>query len=107
MMKRLEPYQALFAAGKLLRKLHRQFGNLGLAAAAYNAGPGRVYDWMAARRGLPGETRAYVSRITGHRADQWLAHKFVRGPEAVRVPARAPCAEVAEAVKEQAHFVRV
>ena len=102
-----EPIHALFASGKLLRKLHQQFGNLGLAAAAYNAGPGRIYDWMGARRGLPGETRAYVARITGHRADQWLSREFVREAEAILMPARAPCPEVAEAVKEQAHFVRV
>ena len=107
LMNPFEPIQALFASGKLLRKLHQQFGNLGLAAAAYNAGPGRVNDWMGARKGLPGETRAYVARITGHRADQWLSHLFVREAEATLMPARAPCPEVAEAVQEQAHFVRV
>jgi len=107
LMNPFEPIQALFASGKLLRKLHRQFGNLGLAAAAYNAGPGRIYDWMGARRGLPGETRAYVARITGHRADQWLSRQFVREAEATLMPARAPCPEVAEAVKEQTQFVRV
>ena len=107
LMNPFEPIQALFASGKLLRRLHQQFGNLGLAAAAYNAGPGRVNDWMGARKRLPGETRAYVARITGHRADQWLSHQFVRGAEATLMPARAPCAEVAEAVQEQAHFVRV
>jgi soluble lytic murein transglycosylase-like protein len=107
LMNPFEPIQALFASGKLLRKLHRQFGNLGLAAAAYNAGPGRIYDWMGARRGLPGETRAYVARITGHRADQWLSRQFVQDAEATLMPARAPCPEVAEAVNEQVHFVRV
>jgi soluble lytic murein transglycosylase-like protein len=107
LMNPFEPIQALFASGKLLRKLHQQFGNVGLAAAAYNAGPGRVNDWMGARKGLPGETRAYVARITGHRADQWLSHQFVQGAEATLMPARAPCPEVAEAVNEQAHFVRV
>src|SRR4029079_15901366 len=107
LMNPFEPIHALFASGKLLRKLHLQFGNLGLAAAAYTAGPGRIYDWMGARRGLPGETRAYVARITGHRADQWLSRQFVREAEALLMPARAPCPEVAEAVKEQAHFVRV
>jgi soluble lytic murein transglycosylase-like protein len=107
LMNPFEPIQALFASGKLLRKLHLQFGNLGLAAAAYNAGPGRIYDWMGARRGLPGETRAYVARITGHRADQWLSRQFVREAEATLMPARAPCPEVAEAVNEQTRFVRV
>ena len=44
LMNPFEPMHALFASGKLLRKLNQQFGNLGLAAAAYNAGPRRVYD---------------------------------------------------------------
>jgi soluble lytic murein transglycosylase-like protein len=107
LMNPFEPIHALIASGKFLRKLHLQFGNLGLAAAAYNAGPGRINDWMAARRGLPGETRAYVARITGHRADQWLSRQFQHGAEATLMPARAPCPEVAEAVREQTHFVRV
>ena len=54
-----------------LRELSEQFGNLGLAAAAYNAGPRRVIDWMAKRGALPGETRHYVLRITGHSAEAW------------------------------------
>jgi soluble lytic murein transglycosylase-like protein len=107
LMNPFEPIQALFASGQLLRKLHRQFGNIGLAAAAYNAGPGRVNEWMGARKTLPGETRAYVARITGHRADQWLSRQFARGQEAGLMPARAPCAEVKEAVAEQAQIVRV
>ena len=49
-MNPFEPVHALFAAGKLLRKLNDRFGNLGLAAAAYNAGPQRVHAWMAERR---------------------------------------------------------
>jgi soluble lytic murein transglycosylase-like protein len=107
LMNPFEPIQALFASGQLLRKLHRQFGNLGLAAAAYNAGPGRVNEWMGARKSLPGETRAYVARITGHRADQWLSRQFVQDPEAALMPARAPCVEVKEAVAEQTQIVRV
>jgi hypothetical protein len=43
-------------------------GNLGLAAAAYNAGPRRVRDWIAGRGQLPRETRAYVRIITGRAA---------------------------------------
>jgi soluble lytic murein transglycosylase-like protein len=107
LMNPFEPVHALFASGRLLRRLHQHFGNLGLAAAAYNAGPQRIHDWMALRRGLPAETRAYVARITGHQAERWLSREFARGPEAALMPARAPCAEVAEAVKEQAHIVRV
>jgi soluble lytic murein transglycosylase-like protein len=107
LMNPFEPVHALFASGRLLRKLNQKFGNLGLAAAAYNAGPGRVYDWMADRKTLPGETRAYVVRITGHRASQWTSSDFARSPEATLMPARAPCAEVAEEVQAQAKVVRV
>jgi soluble lytic murein transglycosylase-like protein len=107
LMNPFEPLHALFAAGKLLRKLNDRFGNLGLAAAAYNAGPQRVSAWLAERRTLPGETRAYVVRITGHQAYQWLSSEFARGVEATLMPAKAPCAEVAEDVKAQAGIVRV
>ena len=37
-----DPIQALPASGAFLRDLMQQFGNFGLAAAAYNGGPGRV-----------------------------------------------------------------
>jgi hypothetical protein len=102
-----EPIHALHTAGKFLRRLQAQFGNLGLAAAAYNAGPGRVSNWMAKRVGLPGETRSYVARITGRQAEQWTVSEFVRGPEATLMPAKAPCVEVAEAVEAQGKIVRV
>jgi hypothetical protein len=66
-----EPLQALYESARWLRELREQFGNLGLAAAAYNAGPRRVQDWLAGRGPLPGETRAYVRIITGRPADEW------------------------------------
>jgi hypothetical protein len=107
LMNPFEPVHALFASGKLLRKLSNQFGNLGLAAAAYNAGPQRVNEWLAERRGLPGETRAYVVRITGHAADRWMTGELAHDPEATLMPRRAPCAEVAEDVKAQTKFVQI
>ena len=75
-----EPLQALDELARWLRELREQFGNLGLAAAAYNAGPRRVQDWLAGRGGLPGETRAYVRIITGRDAEDWA-----RGPVEDRV----------------------
>ena len=42
-----DPVQALPKSAEFLRELADQFGNLGLAAAAYNAGPQRVRDWLA------------------------------------------------------------
>ena len=42
-----DPEAAIPKAASLLAELRQQFGNLGLAAAAYNAGPGRVAKWLA------------------------------------------------------------
>lgn len=66
-----DPLEAITKSGELLRGLHHEFGNLGLAAAAYNAGSGRVHDWLGGRRTLPRETRAYVRIVTGRSADEW------------------------------------
>src|SRR6516162_8811992 len=66
-----DPVRALPKAAQFLRELKDQFGNLGLAAAAYNAGPARVRAWLAGTRGLPGETRNYVVAVTGVSADEW------------------------------------
>ena len=66
-----DPVQALPKAAEFLSELRRQLGNLGLAAAAYNAGPQRVRDWMAGRRTLPAETRNFVLAITGISAEDW------------------------------------
>jgi len=107
LMNPFEPLHALFAAGKMLRRLNDRFGNLGLAAAAYNAGPQRVSGWMAEQRTLPSETQAYVIRITGRPADQWLSSEIRNDPAATLMPAKAPCAEVNEDVRAQARIVRV
>jgi Transglycosylase SLT domain/SPOR domain len=66
-----DPVQALPKSAEFLRELLDQFGNLGLAAAAYNAGPKRVHDWIAGQGGLPRETRHYVRAITGISVDDW------------------------------------
>ena len=67
-----EPGQALNESARWLSELRDQFGNFGLAAAAYNAGPQRVKDWIAGRGRLPHETRAYVHNVTGRSAEEWL-----------------------------------
>ena len=65
------PAEAILASADYLKELEQRFGNLGLAAAAYNAGEERVSRYLAGSSGLPGETRAYVVAITGHPADVW------------------------------------
>ena len=66
-----DPLHSLSVSARFLRELLGQFGNIGLAAAAYNAGPRRVQDWMARRGKLPEETRNYVRNITGLPAERW------------------------------------
>src|SRR6195256_3425121 len=66
-----DPVQALPKSAEFLNELCNQFGNLGLAAAAYNAGPKRVQDWLAGSGYMPQETRNYVVAITGSTVDEW------------------------------------
>ena len=66
-----EPKSAIMHSASLLADLRAEFGNFGLAAAAYNAGAERVRGWLAGSSGLPGETRAYVQFVTGLDAESW------------------------------------
>ncbi len=88
-----DPLPAIQASARLLRGLMRQFGNLGLAAAAYNAGPRRIQDWLAKKGKLPHETQGYVKSITGREAKNWIVAEA--GSPAVKLPQRAPCQEAA------------
>ncbi|SDN99280.1 Sporulation related domain-containing protein [Methylobacterium phyllostachyos] len=85
-----DPEQAIPHAAHLLADLKSQFGNLGLAAAAYNGGAGRVSKWLAGDGGLPEETRAYVAAITGVPVDDWRTGpaKAIEFPEG-GAPAKA------------------
>ena len=65
------PAEALGASSAYLAEMRARYGNLGLAAAAYNAGEGRINGVVAGRRGTPGETRAYVLAITGLAIEDW------------------------------------
>ncbi len=82
-----DPVQALPKSAEFLSELRGQFGNLGLAAAAYNAGPRRIRDWLAGSGGMPAETRNYVSAITGASIDDWAA---ATAGKAGKMPERVP-----------------
>lgn len=88
-----DPRAALPMSAQLLQTLYRTFGNLGLAAAAYNAGPKRVQDWLAKRGPLPDETRNYVQTITGHAPEKWTVASSIELP--LDLPRRAPCDGIA------------
>jgi hypothetical protein len=91
-----DPVHAISVSAQFLRELLGQFGNLGLAAAAYNAGPGRVMNWVRNRSRLPEETQNYVKSITGRTAIDWARPK--KDDEAkLPVHARCPELEIAEA----------
>ena len=73
------PLEALPKSGEFLAELRREFGNLELAAAAYNAGPQRVRDFLAGGHELPAETRNYVVAITGQSIENWITRVRIDG----------------------------
>jgi len=85
-----DPVQALPKSAEFLGELRDQFGNLGLAAAAYNAGPRRVQEWLAERGPMPQETRNYVSAITGSTVEDWAAAGRGGGKAPDHAPDHAP-----------------
>jgi hypothetical protein len=92
-----DPIEALKNSAGYLRDLKAQFGNLGLAAAGYNAGPARVSAWLAGRRLLPVETRNYVAIITGWTADDWASPSPPQTPETT-IPQGVPCTRLANLI---------
>jgi Transglycosylase SLT domain/SPOR domain len=92
------PVQALPKSAQFLAELREQFGNLGLAAAAYNAGPRRVQEWLAGTGPMPQETRSYVLSITGSTVEDWAkAGKGGKQPE--RIPTSS-CRELMALLKQ-------
>ena len=93
-----DPVQALPKSAEYLNELRGQFGNLGLAAAAYNAGPRRVQDWLDGKGSMPAETRNYVVAITGSPVEDWAdAGKSGKPPD--HPPASSSCRELMALLK--------
>ncbi len=65
-----DPPKAVAASAAYLAELRKGFGNLGLAAAAYNAGETGVKKWLDGGT-LPYETQDYVLSITGRSHEDW------------------------------------
>src|SRR5712664_3692639 len=57
-----DPHDNIVAGAAYLREMHDRYGAAGFLAA-YNAGPGRYAQYLAASRPLPAETRAYVAAL--------------------------------------------
>src|SRR5580693_4005010 len=92
-----DPIEALKNSASYLHDLKTQFGNLGLAAAAYNAGPGRVSAFVASKRPLPSETRNYVAIITGWTADDWASPSPPETADTT-IPQGIPCTRLANLI---------
>ncbi len=91
------PIEALRHSASYIGDLRNRFGNLGLAAAGYNAGPGRVSAWLAGQRPLPSETRNYVAIITGWTADEWASPAPAQ-TAATTIPQGVPCTRLANLI---------
>lgn len=90
------PAEAIPASAAFLADLRGQFGNLGLAAAAYNAGAARVERWLARGGRLPWETVSYVHAITAHPVEDFRAgkHRLEPRPLAEAKSFEAACREL-------------
>jgi hypothetical protein len=99
-----DPAQAIPASAHYLSDLEDSLGNVGLAAAAYNAGEGRVASWLAGTTAsLPTETQDYVWFITGRSVNDWKSGDPAKSPTAQ--PASAPdkpagCADISAALSQ-------
>jgi hypothetical protein len=100
-----DPQAAIPKAAELLADLGRRFGNLGLAAAAYNAGPARVANWLGGHGSLPYETRSYVLSITEHPVEDWVGGTEAKAETAMMPDAtkksRAACLAVTADIRLQ------
>ena len=92
------PVQALPKSAAFLAELRDQFGNLGLAAAAYNAGPRRVLEWLAGTGAMPQETRSYVLAITGSTVEDWS--KAQKGARTLERMPTSSCRELMALLKQ-------
>jgi Transglycosylase SLT domain/SPOR domain len=84
------PVEALPKAAEFLAELRSRFGNLGLAAAAYNAGPQRLRDFLSGARGLPAETQKYVLAVTGRTVEDWSSDARRQNPDQRQRPTGEP-----------------
>lgn len=127
---RRDPVRATEAALDYLEELHATFGSWYLAAAAYNAGPGRVRQALRSARladgagdeelywqiieHLPRETREYVPKLIAaallaQQAEHWGFHVEPSLPylfDQVLVPAGTPLTRVAEVLDVTPGLVR-
>jgi hypothetical protein len=94
------PVEALPKSAEFLAELRRQFGNLGLAAAAYNAGPQRLRDFLSGARTLPAQTRNYVLAVTGRSVDEWAKGSTGTLAPSEQAPSVSSCGDLLALLKQ-------
>jgi hypothetical protein len=94
-----DPEEAIPKSADLLAGLKERFGNLGLAAAAYNAGPARVANWLAGHGNLPAETRDYVLIITRHPVEDWIGGAAAETITESAVSSKLSCLQATAAIR--------
>jgi len=72
------PRDNILAGAAFLREMHDRYGSPGFLAA-YNSGPGRYEEYLAGKRALPAETRAYVAALAPIVGDGKFDRPFVAG----------------------------
>jgi hypothetical protein len=94
-----DPEEAIPKSAGLLADLKQRFGNLGLAAAAYNAGPARVANWLAGHGNLPAETRDYVLTITRRPVEDWTGDAAAETITDSAISSKLSCLQATAAIR--------
>src|SRR3984893_16360636 len=94
-----DPEEAIPKSANLLADLNQRFGILGLAAAAYNAVPARVANWLAGHGNLPAETRDYVLIITRHPVEDWIGGAAAETIPESAVSSKLSCLQATAAIR--------
>jgi hypothetical protein len=85
-----DPHDNIMAGTAYMRELYDAYGSPGFLAA-YNAGPGRLDDYLYRRRALPDETRRYVAHIAPAIAGVYPQRQSSASQYAMlQLPARIP-----------------
>nr|WP_264711666.1 lytic transglycosylase domain-containing protein [Limobrevibacterium gyesilva] len=83
-----DPHDNIMAGTAYLRELYDVFGSPGFLAA-YNAGPGRLDDYLTRNRPLPDETRRYVARVGSAIGDS-VPVRVAAAPQYAMLPINIP-----------------
>ncbi len=82
-----DPEQNIWAGTKYLGQMLDRYQSPELALAAYNAGPGRVDDYLNQGRPLPAETLAYVPKVLAAYQQRTAANSPAGSASAAGTPA--------------------